>query len=71
MKKFIRSKLINDKEYFYEITPYYDPETKRIKQKSKYLGKNVGGKPIKIREKLPLRAYSYGSLFHLWKSLMN
>ncbi|VVB89566.1 Uncharacterised protein [uncultured archaeon] len=44
-----RIKKIKGKECIYEITPYYDPETKTVKQRSKYLGKNVTGKPIKIR----------------------
>jgi len=60
MKPFIRIKVINGKEYLYEITPYYDPESKRIRHKSKYLGKNINGKPVKVRQKLPVRAYSYG-----------
>jgi len=60
MKPFIRIKVINGKEYLYEITPYYDPKTKKIRQKSKYLGKNKDGQPVKVRQKLPVRAYSYG-----------
>ena len=51
MKKFRRIKVIGGIEYFYEITPYYDLKTKTVKQKSRYLGKNVNGKPVKVREK--------------------
>ena len=62
MKKFTRIKVINGKEYIYEITPYYDPETKKIRHKSRYLGKNVEGNPVRVRDKVPKRAYSYGEL---------
>ena len=52
MKSFTRIKNINGQEYIYEITPYYDKEKKQIRQKSKYLGKNVNGVPVKIRSHL-------------------
>jgi hypothetical protein len=32
MKSFNRIKKINGIEYIYEVTPYYDKETKKIKQ---------------------------------------
>jgi transposase len=48
MKPFQRIKKINGKEYLYEITPYYDPVKKTIRQKSKYLGKNINGIPLKV-----------------------
>ncbi len=60
MKPFTRKKTINGIEYLYEITPYYDKETKKIKQHSKYLGKDVQGEPVVVRSKLPRRTYSYG-----------
>ena len=60
MKPIIRIKKIGGREYFYEVTPYYDPKTRRIRHKSKYLGKNVDGKPVRVRNKLPRRTYSYG-----------
>jgi len=41
MKSFTRIKSISDIEYIYEITPYYDKEKKKNRQKSKYLGKNI------------------------------
>lgn len=40
MKTFMRPEIINGIEYFYEITPCYDPGKKTVRQKSKYLGKN-------------------------------
>jgi len=73
MKKFNRIKKIKGKEYIYEITPYYDPETKTIKQRSKYLGKNVTGKPIKVRSQTtplistPKKILSYGEHLPLIK----
>jgi hypothetical protein len=46
MKTFIRPQIINGIEYYYEIIPYYDPEKKTVRQKSKYLGKNQSCFPI-------------------------
>ena len=62
MKTTTRVKKINGHEYIYEISYYYDKETRRTKQKSRYLGKNVEGKPIRVREKAktPEYVYSYG-----------
>jgi len=47
MKSFVRTKVINGKEYLYEITPYYDPGSGKWRQKTKYLGKNIDGGPVK------------------------
>ena len=62
MKTTTRVKKINGHEYLYEITYYYDKETRRTRQKSRYLGKNVNGEPVRVREKAknPERVYSYG-----------
>ena len=62
MKSFTRIKVINNKEYLYEITPYYNKEKKQIRQKSKYLGKNLNGVPVKIRSKdqIPKKVLSHG-----------
>lgn len=60
MKSFIRVKVINGREYAYEITPYYDEKTKKIRQKSRYLGKYVEGEIKRVRKKLPRNAYDYG-----------
>lgn len=49
MKSIKRIKKINGKEYWYEDIPYYDKEKKQIRHHSKYLGKNVNGKPVRIR----------------------
>ncbi len=65
MKSFTRIKKINGIEYIYEITPYYDPKTKKIRQKSKYLGKNVNGKPVRVRSRNPRRVLSYGEFIPL------
>ena len=46
MKSFDRVKKIHGKEYLYEITPYYDTATKKIKQRSKYIGIVKDGKPV-------------------------
>ena len=62
MKPFNRIKKINGIEYIYEVTPYYDKESKRVKQHSKYLGKNDNGNPVKVRERLPVASLSYGEI---------
>ena len=69
MKSFTRIKVINGKEYLYEITPYYDKEKKQIRQKSKYLGKNLNGVPVKVRSKdqIPRKVLSYGEFVPLQK----
>jgi hypothetical protein len=69
MKSFIRPKKINGQEYLYEITPYYDKEKKQIRQKSKYLGKNVNGVPIRVRsqDQIPKKVLSHGEFIPLLK----
>ncbi|HWQ67281.1 MAG TPA: hypothetical protein VN372_10460 [Methanospirillum sp.] len=47
MKTFVRTKVIKGKEYLYEVTPYYDQEAGKWRQKTKYLGKNIDGEPVK------------------------
>ena len=70
MKSFIRVKKINGQEYLYEITPYYDKEKKQIRQKSKYLGKNVNGVPIKVRsqDQIPKKVLSHCEFMPLLKN---
>ncbi|MDI6719125.1 MAG: IS1634 family transposase [Methanomicrobiales archaeon] len=72
MKPIVRIKQINGKEYWYEDTPYYDPEKKQIRQKSRYLGKNINGSPVKVRSEpvpgiasVPKAAYTHGNLLPL------
>ena len=62
MKTTTRVKKINGHEYLYEITYYYDKETRRTRQKSRYLGKYVDGKAVRVREKAksPEKVFSYG-----------
>ncbi|MCE5296896.1 MAG: IS1634 family transposase [Euryarchaeota archaeon] len=62
MKPFTRVKKINGIDYVYEITPYYDPDSKTTKQRSKYLGKLVDGETKRMRKALPRNAYDYGTL---------
>ena len=47
-----RIKKINGIEYWYEDIPYYDREKKQIRHKSKYLGRNVNGEPVRVRDAL-------------------
>jgi len=60
MKPFIRIKKIHGHEYAYEVTPYYDKKTKKIKQKTRYLGKYKDGKVIRVNYKAPSRILDYG-----------
>lgn len=47
MKSFIRVKKVRGNEYLYEVTPYYDSTTGKVRQKSRYLGKkDETGAPI-------------------------
>ncbi len=67
MKPFKRIKIINGIEYIYQITPYYDPKTKRVRQKSTYLGKNQDGNPVRVREKKVKDVFSYGEFLPVEK----
>jgi transposase len=49
MKPTRRIKKKNGIEYWYEETPYYDKEKKQIRHKSKYLGRNIDGHPVRMR----------------------
>jgi hypothetical protein len=49
MKPTIRIKVKNGIEYWYEETYYYDKEEKQIQHRSKYLGRNVDGQPVRMR----------------------
>ena len=78
MKPTRRIKVKNGIEYWYEETPYYDKEKKQIRHKSKYLGRNVEGQPVRMRsapsevkEKTKKKtatvksSFDYGSIFVL------
>jgi len=79
MKSTLRIKKINGIEYWYEDIPYYDNEKKQIRHRSKYVGRNVNGKPVRVRDTLnsneempspsskPIKAYNYGELLPLQK----
>ena len=79
MKPTLRIKKINGIEYWYEDTPYYDTEKKQIRHRSKYIGRNINGKPVRVRDAMnskeetflpsskPLNAYNYGELLPLQK----
>jgi hypothetical protein len=62
LKKFIRTKVIKGNEYLYEITPFFDPVTGKWRQKSRYLGKNIDGEPV--RKERPKKT---GQIFELGK----
>ena len=38
MKTYLRRKTINGREYFYDMTPYWDSEKKKIRYHSRYRG---------------------------------
>jgi transposase len=66
MKPFTRVKVIKGQEYVYEVTPYRDKDNK-LRQKVKYLGKNVNGVAVRVRSQqlLPKRVLSYGEFLPL------
>ena len=61
--------MINGRRYAYEITPYYDKESKRIRQRSRYLGRYVAGEIKRARMKLPRRVFDYGEFLPFMKIL--
>jgi transposase len=78
MKPTRRIKMKNGIEYWYEETPYYDKEKKQIRHRSKYLGRNVDGQPVRMRsasedvkEKIKKKSadvkssFDYGTIFIL------
>ncbi len=72
---FIRYKRVWNKEYAYEITSYWDKETKSPRQKSKYLGvvvdkeKEVFRKPLKEKVLEERYILDFGDSFLLHKFL--
>ena len=52
MKSTLRIKKIDGIEYWYEDIPYYDKEKKQIRHRSKYVGRNINGKPVRVRDVL-------------------
>jgi len=71
MKAIKRIKNINGKDYVYEVQPYYDKATKKIRHKSKYIGIYSGdidkAKPLRKRE--TKASYSYGEFIPVNKVL--
>ena len=50
MEPIHRIKKVKGIEYWYEETPYYDPVSKQTRYKnSRYLGRNIDGKPVRMR----------------------
>ena len=63
LNTYTRRKEISGKEYFYEMTPYWDKEKKKIRYHSKYLGVQKENGIEKIRTHLPRNIFVYGLLF--------
>ena len=51
------------------MTPYYDSKTKKTRHRSRYLGKDIDGKPKRMRQTLPRHIYSWGEFQPLMKIL--
>jgi len=66
MRSFRRIKTINGRQYMYEITPYYDKESKIIRHRSRYIGPVKDGKLVE-KPSLPKNTYEYGSILPLLK----
>ena len=64
MKSFQRIKNVHGKQYLYEITPYYDREKKKIRQRSRYIAPMKDGKPV---ERYAV-TYTYGDLLPVIKA---
>ena len=65
MKSFDRIKAIHGRPYLYRITPYYDRERKRIRQRSEYIGPVKDGNVVKRTAV----TYSYGDLIPVMKAV--
>lgn len=52
--------MIKGNEYLYEVTPYFDPDSGKWRQKNRYLGKNIDGEPV--RKDRPVKT---GQIFDL------
>jgi len=66
---FTRTKIINGHAYLYEITPYWDFETGRLRQKSKYLSKVVEttSSSRKTKPSTPKRYVDFGDAYLIQK----
>ncbi|OWP56309.1 MAG: hypothetical protein B2I17_06950, partial [Thermoplasmatales archaeon B_DKE] len=60
MNSYTRKKTINGREYFYEMTPYWDREKKKIRYHSRYLGVQKEKGIEKARMHLPRNIFVYG-----------
>ncbi len=63
MKYFKNKKIINGIEYMYKITPYYDPKTKKVRQKKHLSWKVYYWKS----EKVVKNVFDYGELLPVEK----
>ena len=62
MNTYLRKKTINGREYFYEMTPYWDKEKKKIRYHSKYMEVQKGNGIEKMRTHLPGNIFVHGPL---------
>ena len=60
MKTYLRKKTINCREYFYDMTPYWDREKKKTRYHSKYLGIQKENGIETMRTHLPGNIFVYG-----------
>ncbi len=65
MKSFERVKSIHGKDYLYKVTPYYDKQSKKIRQKSEYMCPVKDGKPVEKS----VETYSYGEFIPVMKAV--
>ncbi len=65
MKSFQRTKIIHGRPYLYRITPYYDRESKQIRQRSEYIGQLKDGKLVETTA----MTYSYGDLIPIMNAV--
>ena len=52
LKSTLRIKKMYGIDYWYEDIPYYDKEKKQIRHQSKYIGRNVNSKPVRVQDVL-------------------
>ena len=61
-------KVINGKEYEYEVSMVWDSEHKKRHKVSRYMGKIVDGKTVRVRDVVAVKGvYEIGHLELIWK----
>lgn len=67
--KGVEIKKIGNRSYAYRVTTIWDKERKKRRKISKYLGKWVDGKIVKVADRRPRGVYELGNIALLWAAV--